>query len=377
MRVLVTGSQGFIGKNLTVRLGEIPDFDVVRFDREDDADTLPTKLDQIDVVVHLAGENRPKDFSDFSKGNAELTETLCSAIAAKGKKIHLILASSRHAAMDKGQGVNELTGLYGESKRAAEVAVEKLVSETANSAIIYRMPGVFGKWCKPNYNSVVATFCHNIATDLTIQINNPTALIELVYIDDVVTEFISALTNMDEGIHWEEITPEYTITLGELAQQIKAFKNSRLNLISERVGTGWKRALYSTYLSYLLPEAFVYELPCHRDPRGLFVEMLKTPDCGQFSYIMMPSGETRGQHYHHTKTEKFLVATGTAHFSFRNIITEEKYEIIVHANEIKIVESIPGWTHNITNIGDDEMIVLLWSNEIFDPDEPDTVSCRV
>lgn len=368
MRVLVTGSRGFVGKNLVVRLGELPGFQVLRFDRTDALATLPGLVAEADAVVHLAGENRPKDVADFALVNTDLTRALCTAVSATGRKIPLILASSIQA---------ELDNPYGQSKRAAELAVEQLASESANPAMIYRLPGVFGKWCKPNYNSVVATFCHNSANDLPIQINDPTTQLRLVYVDDVVSEFIRSLENMAKGAGRGEVSPEYTISLGELAAQIGAFKNCRSNLVTERVGTGLTRALYSTYVSYLPPAKFAYDLPRYGDERGAFVEMLKTPDCGQFSFFTAHPGVIRGGHYHHTKTEKFLVIKGTARFGFRHVVTDETYEIFTSGETPQVVETVPGWTHDITNVGQDEMVVMLWANEIFDRAHPDTIACKV
>lgn len=368
MRVLVTGSRGFIGKNLVMRLGEITGCEVLRFDRDDALPSLVDKVCQADAVVHLAGENRPKNVADFVQGNEELTKALCAAVQASGRKIPLVLASSMQA---------DLSSPYGKSKHAAEQAVEQLASETGNPVVIYRLPNVFGKWCKPNYNSVVATFCHNIVHDLPIQINDPSTVLRLVYIDDVVSEFLCALDLMADGVRRGEVAPEYTITLGELAAQIEAFRNCRSTLVTERVGTGLARALYSTYVSYLSPSKFVYDLPRYSDERGVFVEMLKTLDSGQFSYFTAHPGVTRGAHYHHSKTEKFLVIKGSARFGFRHVVTKETYEIFTSGEVAQVVETVPGWAHDITNVGEDEMVVMLWANEIFDHSRTDTMRCEV
>ena len=368
MRVLVTGSQGFIGKNLVVRLRELPGYEVVTFERGDALSSLVDKVRQADAVVHLAGENRPKDAADFEKGNALLTQALCDAIHTTGRKIPLILASSLQV---------ELSNPYGQSKRAAEKAVEELAATTGNPAVIYRLPGVFGKWCKPNYNSVVATFCHNVAFELPIQINDSSTCLRLVYVDDVVSEFLLALGSVADGVRWGEVAPEYTITLGELAAQIEAFRMSRTTLVSERVGNGFMRALYATYVSYLPPSSFVYDLPRHGDERGVFVEMLKTRDSGQFSYFTAHPGVTRGGHYHHSKTEKFLVIKGSARFCFRHVVTNETCQLLTSGDHPQVVETVPGWAHDITNIGEDEMMVMLWANEIFDQNRPDTIAMKV
>ena len=371
-RVLVTGAQGFIGKNLVVRLGELPGFAVTTFVRSDDVATLPALVAQADAVVHLAGENRPKDEGAFAAVNAGLTVALCDAIrqelATTGRKVALVLASSTQAARDNP---------YGRSKLAAEQAVQTLASETGSSVVVFRLPGVFGKWCKPNYNSVVATFCHNMARGLPIQINDPAASLRLVYVDDVVSALIAALQSPVDGVTQGRVQPEYVITLGELADQIRAFRNCRSTLMLERVGTGLIRALYSTYISYLPPEHFAYDLPQYGDERGVFVEMLKTPDCGQFSFFTVHPGVTRGSHYHHSKTEKFLVLKGTARMRFRHMVTGETYDITVSGDKPQVVDSIPGWVHDITNVGDSEAVVMLWANEVFDRQHPDCIPCEV
>ena len=366
MKILVTGSNGFIGRNLMVRLGELAGYEAIGFDREDSLDDLAERVGRADAVVHLAGINRPKDVKEFAEGNADLTVKLCELIAATGRKIPLIISSSIQA---------DLANPYGESKRGAEVAGEALAEKTGNPVTIYRLPGVFGKWCRPNYNSVVATFCHNIANDLPIQISDPAFAINLVYVDDVVGEFIRALDAMPAGLTRGEVSPVYGITLGELAAQIEAFKNCRESLVSEPVGTGLVRALYATYVSYLPPAKFAYDLPKYGDERGVFVEMLKTRDSGQFSFFTAHPGITRGGHYHHTKTEKFLVIKGSARFRFRHIVTGERYEVFAAGDKPQVVETVPGWTHDITNVGQDEMVVMLWANEIFDRARPDTIAC--
>ncbi len=368
MRILVTGARGFIGKNLVVRLGELADTEVLQFARGDSEEKLAALVAQADAVVHLAGENRPVDIADFTRVNTELTRTLCEMIRATERSIPLILASSTQIERDNP---------YGQSKRTAEQVVEAFSRETGNPSVIYRLPGVFGKWCKPNYNSVVATFCHNIARDLPIQINDAAASLRLVYVDDVIDEFIRVLEYPQSGLAWGEVAPEYVITLGELAEQILAFRNCRTTLVSERVGAALPRALYSTYVSYLPPERFTYDLPKYGDERGVFVEMLKTPDCGQFSFFTVHPKVTRGSHYHHAKTEKFLVASGVARMRFRQLITGETYEVTVSGDKPQVVDTIPGWVHDITNIGDSEVVVMLWANEVFDRRRPDCIPREV
>ena len=368
MKVLVTGSNGFIGKNLIVRLGELEGYEAIAFNRTYSLTDLKTRIDECDAIVHLAGVNRPNDIKEFAEGNVDLTAHVCEMIAATGRKIPLIVSSSTQASF---------TNPYGKSKKMAEAVCENFFSATGSPTSIFRLPGVFGKWCKPNYNSVVATFCHNIANHLPIQVNDPSALVHLVYVDDVVSAFIEALCSMAPGFTFGEVKPVYEIALGDLASQIEGFQNCRNSLVLEQVGTGLVRALYATYVSYLPPSEFAYDLPKHGDERGIFVEMLKTKDSGQFSFFTAHPGITRGGHYHHTKTEKFLVIKGEARFGFRNILTNERYELTTFGDKPRVVETVPGWTHDITNIGKDEMVVMLWANEIFDRAHPDTVAAKV
>ena len=245
---------------------------------------------------------------------------------------------------------------------------------------VFRLPNVFGKWSRPNYNSVVATFCHNIARDLPIQVNDPQAALTLVYIDDVIERFVllmdgaAPMAGLDGFV---TVQPQYTTTVGELARLIRAFRDSRGSLVTERVGTGLVRALYATYVSYLPVEEFFYDVPLHADRRGIFVEMLKTPDCGQFSFFTAYPGVTRGGHYHHSKSEKFLVIKGQALFRFRHMQTGQTHELLTSGDRPQIVETVPGWTHDITNTGPEEMVVMLWANEIFDRARPDTYECQL
>lgn len=371
MRVLITGADGFVGKNLQLRLRERKDVEVVTYTRSDQVADLPARLAGVDIIFHLAGVNRPQDPQEFVSGNTELTQMLVHAVQSEARPMRVLLASSTQARLDNA---------YGLSKRKAEQAVMELAGVNGVSAHVFRLPNVFGKWCKPNYNSVVATFCHNIARGLAVQIHDPNANVTLVYIDDVLDQFVGLMDGADASLDadgFEMMSPQYTVTVGELFRQIKAFSESRDSLVIDRVGVGFVRALYATYVSYLPVENFAYEVPQHRDPRGIFVEMLKTPDCGQFSFFTAHPGITRGGHYHHTKTEKFLVIKGYARFRFRHMHTEQMYELETRGEKSEIVETVPGWTHDITNIGNDEMVVMLWANEIFDRDKPDTYACPV
>lgn len=368
MKVLVTGANGFIGKNLVLRLRELADIEVLSFVRGDTDAQMQAALVLADAVIHLAGENRPTSPNAFEQVNVGLTQKICDGLRKLGKSIPLLLASSAQA---------KLENPYGRSKLAAEQAVAQLANDNYNPVAIYRLPGVFGKWCKPNYNSVVATFCHNKAHDLPVQINDADSRIRLVYVDDVTNSFLSLLTSPWTGIVRSVVQPEYSITLGELSEQIDAFKNCRSTLVSERVGTGLTRALYATYVSHLPKDKFAYEVPAYGDARGVFVEMLKTPDAGQFSFFTAHPGITRGGHYHHTKSEKFLVIKGKARFGFRHMLTNEVYHLDTEGAKPQVVETVPGWTHDITNVGEDEMVVMLWANEIFDRANPDTITSKV
>lgn len=369
MKVLITGADGFIARNLKLHLSERKDVEVVSFTRKQCLSDLPFLLEGVDFVFHLAGVNRPKDPEEFSRANADLTAALCLAIAHSGRRIPVIATSSIQAIADNP---------YGQSKRLAEGYLFDLAKDNENPVHVFRLPNVFGKWCKPNYNSVVATFCHNTVMDLPLQINDSSVLLTLVYVDDVVARFIQLMdgaASQRDADGFELVLPQYMITVGDLAKQIQAFRQCRDNLLSEKVGVGLIRALYATYVSYLPPSKFSYPLKRHGDARGVFVEMLKTPDCGQFSYFTAYPGVTRGGHYHHSKTEKFLVIKGDARFKFRSMLTEETFEIITTGEKAEVVETVPGWTHDITNIGEDELIVMLWANEIFDRENPDTYSC--
>lgn len=372
-KVLVTGAEGFVGKNLQLHLAERKDVQVLCFTRESDVAQLPHLLCDVDFIFHLAGVNRPQTPQEFVVGNAALTEVLCHAVrgvaADTGRKIPVVYTSSTQALRDNP---------YGNSKRLAEEALFELQRLGGVPVHVFRLPNVFGKWCKPNYNSALATFCHNIARDLPIQVNDPDAPLTLVYVDDVVKRFIELLDGADAVVDINglaTVSPQYTTTVGEMARQIQAFKNSRSTLMTERVGTGLVRALYATYVSYLPVDSFAYTVPMYGDQRGVFAEMLKTPDCGQFSYFTAHPGITRGGHYHHTKTEKFLVIKGQARFKFRHMQTGEAYELVTSGDKAEIVETVPGWTHDITNIGSDEMVVMLWANEVFDRARPDTFTC--
>jgi UDP-2-acetamido-2,6-beta-L-arabino-hexul-4-ose reductase len=367
MKVMVTGADGFIGRNLCVALSEQSDRDVLAVTRATTDAEFVAAIAAADAVIHLAGINRPPEPADFT-GNATYTELVWGALRDAGRAVPVAFASSIQAERDSP---------YGTSKRAAEQHLLAYGDETGAPIAIYRLPNVFGKWSRPNYNSAVATFCHNVARRLPIQINDASAVVRLLYIDDLVADLLRFLSAPSGKSGFVEVEPVYSTTVGELAHQIEGFRDVRRSLVTERVGDGLMRALYATYVSYLPPATFSYSVPKHEDPRGVFVEMLKTKDSGQFSYFTAHPGITRGGHYHHSKTEKFLVVKGKARFRFRHILTNETHELDTDGAMPTIVETIPGWAHDITNIGADEMIVMLWANEIFDRARPDTMASKV
>lgn len=368
--VLITGADGFIGRNLRLRLDELKIYDVIGLDVGDGDAALADAAGRADFVFHLAGVNRPQDPAEFSTGNLGATEVLCRALETAGNKAPVVLTSSTQAEADNP---------YGASKRAAEGALLAHAERTGATAHVFRLPNVFGKWARPNYNSAVATFCHHVAHGLPINIHDPAAPLRLVYIDDVIEAFIALLKDGPAESGYREVPVVYQSSVGAVADIIRAFPLSRETLVAPPVGTGLVRALHATYLSYLPPADFAYDVPVHGrdDARGIFVEMLKTPNAGQFSYFIAHPGVTRGDHYHHSKTEKFLVITGKAHFAFRHVLTDDRHELVVEGGKGRIVETIPGWTHNITNIGESDLVCMLWANEIFDRERPDTIWNKV
>ena len=370
MRIVITGADGFLGKNLRMRLTELGHIDLIGVTRSTTPAAFQSALTHADFVFHLAGVNRPQDPAEFASGNVTATQNLCNYLVAAGRRTAVLFASSTQA---------HLPNPYGESKRAAEEAIQHYHRLTGAPVHVFRLTNVFGKWCRPNYNSVVATFCHNIARGLPITINDPQAPLLLVYIDDVIDAFLKVMAPAAAIIESEfvSVNPVHATSVGEVANILRKFSESRTTLLTQPVGMGLIRALYSTYISYLPVEYFTYDVPRHIDQRGIFVEMLKTPDCGQFSYFTALPGITRGGHYHHSKSEKFLVIKGTAHFGFRHITTGETHQLVTNGGDARIVETVPGWAHNITNIGHDELIVMLWANEIFDRQHPDTVAMKV
>ncbi len=368
MKVLVTGSNGFIGKNLLERLSRIEDVEILKFDKSSSDDDLENYIKEADFIYHLAGVNRPQNVEEFYEGNSGLTEKIIMIAQKLGKKVPIMISSSTQAERDND---------YGKSKLGSEEALRAYHDETGAPVFIYRLPNVFGKWCRPNYNSVVATWCYNITHDIALQINDPSVVLTLVYIDDVVESFVSHLYH-DKADFACHVGTTYQKSLGEISDLLEQFKESRNSLVIPRVGDGFERALYATYLSYLPTDKFSYELKGHSDERGTFYEILKTVDSGQFSISTTKPGDiVRGNHYHNTKNEKFLVVKGEAIIELRDINSDEIIEYRVSDKKMEIVEMIPGYTHNIKNISDEEMILFIWANEAYNHDKPDTYYLEV
>ena len=371
MKVLITGAEGFVGKNLKLFLKERPDIKILSFLKKDNISLLYDHISKADFIFHLAGVNRSNDPKEFISGNEILTQKISDVVKKLNRKIPIIYTSSIQAKLDTH---------YGVSKRKAENILLNLYQDFKIPVHIFRLANIFGKWSKPNYNSVVSTFCYNITRDMPIHIDDPNHLVSLVYIDDVIKSFIDIIDMKEKNLNnndFKFIKPVYEITVGNLAKQLYAFKEMRNSKILEHVGIGLVRSLYSTYVSYLPRQKFAYPIKVHDDLRGRFAEILKTQDSGQFSYFTVLPNVTRGEHYHHSKTEKFLVIKGSACFKFFNLDTTETYKLIVNGDKPEIVESIPGWAHSIKNIGNNEMVVMLWANENFDRSNPDTFSYQI
>lgn len=372
LRILVTGSRGFIGRNLLTWLREDNSYHLLTYDRSDSPDSLDALISSVDVVVHLAGENRPTDPTQYDIVNTGLTKRICHSIEREyqvtGRLVSLVFASSTQALLENP---------YGTSKKAAEDLIEEMCLRTNVNAVIFRLCGVFGKWSRPNYNSVVSTFCYNISRGLPIQLQEPDKCLSLVYVDDVVASILACLKSFPRGFSHGHVQPIYTVTVGDLAHHIDTFSKSRQSQLLDNVGSGFLRALYATYLTFIPFHQVSHQLKSNEDSRGKFVEVHKTTNSGQFSYFTAHPGVTRGGHYHHSKNERFLVVSGKALFRFRNILTNEQSSLTTTASENLIVNSIPGWVHDISNIGTDELVVMLWSNERFDPLNPDTIPAKL
>jgi UDP-2-acetamido-2,6-beta-L-arabino-hexul-4-ose reductase len=363
MKVLVTGAKGFIGKNLCLILKE-RGHEVFQYDVGNTDDELKEYIHSADFVVHLAGINRPLNPQEFVDGNVNFTKKLLDLVKDAGSKAPIIFSSSTQAEKDND---------YGKSKKAAEDEIFQFAKDNGNLVYVYRLYNVFGKWCRPNYNSVVATFCYNIANDLPIEINKEAPAIDFVYIDDIVKEFVSVIEKKPSAsssvLHVE---PHYSERLDDIANALKSFKESRSNLLIPELKDGFFKKLYSTYLSYLPEDKFEYQLLTHSDQRGSFTEAFKTTDYGQVSVNVSHPGITKGNHYHMSKNEKYLVVSGTCVIKLRKVGEDKIITYTCDGKDLKVVDIPPGYTHNITNIGTEDSVTIMWANELYDPNNPDT-----
>ena len=381
MNILVTGSAGFVGKNLVENLKNIRDGKnrtrpkisvekIYEYDRNNTPEDLDAFCTDCDFVFNLAGVNRPENNDEFMKGNFGFASVLLDTLEKHQNKCPVMISSSTQA---------ELDNPYGESKRAGEQLMADYSARTGTKVLVYRFPNIFGKWCRPNYNSAVATFCNNIAKNLPIQINDREHKMTLVYIDDVVDELIRALSgNENRDGNLCKVAVEHNTTLGEIADLLYSFKDSRNSLsVPDMTQNSFSKKLYASYLSYLPKDSFPYPLNMHLDARGSFTEILRTVNNGQFSVNISKPHITKGQHWHNTKNEKFLVVSGSGVIRFRKIDSDEIIEYFVSGEKLEVVDIPTGYTHNIENLGDTDMVTFMWCNECFDPEKPDTYFLEV
>ena len=364
--VLITGSRGFIGKNLRAALARNEEVIIKTFDRDDEPGLLDSLLAEADFIYHFAGVNRPQDPKEFEIGNAHLTGRIVETLERLQRTVPILLTSSSQAERDNS---------YGKSKKAAEEILAEYHKRTGAPIFIYRLPGVFGKWSRPDYNTVVATFCHNIARGLEIRVSDPTNELELVYIDDVIRHFTGHLHQpplpAGAGCYFH-INTTFKVTLGDLAAKIYSLRDMRTTLRVPDLADYFMRCLNATYLSFLDTKDFSYPLDLKTDERGSLFELIKSEHFGQIFVSKTFKGITRGNHYHNSKIEKFCVIQGKAVIRFRHVLSEEVIVYQVSDKKMAVVDIPPGYTHHIENIGDNEMIVLFWANQIFDPEKPDT-----
>ena len=362
-RILITGGRGFLGRNLADHLLERKDCVTTIVGREDSAEDLKNSLLEADVVFHLAGVNRPQNPIDFERGNAGFTEQLCQILREGRRSPKIVFSSSIQA---------ELDNPYGASKAKAEKVLERFASETGACIRIYRLKNLFGKWCRPNYNSVTATFCHNIAKDLPISVSDPAREVEMSYVDDVVAALLEEVDELQPRGEAGGAIPSYHIQLGDLAGRIQAFHEMRTTLTLPDFSDWFNRALYATYLSYVAPAARGYNLEIKSDARGSLAEFIKEKHFGQIFVSRTKPGVTRGNHYHHTKTEKFFVVEGEGLIRMRSVEGGPVEAYSVTGSAYRVIDIPPGFTHSIANVGTKEMVTLFWSSEMFDPNRPDT-----
>lgn len=375
MKILITGAKGFVGRNLVAELCNIrdgkarnydltSDLEIMQYDVDSDPSQLDAYCREADFVFNLAGVNRPKDPSEFMTGNFGFASTLLDTLKKYGSKAPVMISSSTQAALDNP---------YGQSKKAGEELLFNYSRETGAPVLVYRFPNLFGKWCRPNYNSVIATFCHNVANDLPIQINDPNVELTLAYIDDVVAELINALQGRStrQG-EFCAVPVTHKVTLGRIAELIRSFAQMRVDKSVPDLSDPFVKKLHATYTSYLPVDKFSYPLEMHCDVRGSFTEILRTVDRGQFSVNVSKPGITKGEHWHHTKNEKFLVVSGRGVIRFRKLNDDKIYEYFVSGDKLEVVDIPVGYTHNIENLGDTDMVTFMWCSECFDPARPDT-----
>jgi UDP-2-acetamido-2,6-beta-L-arabino-hexul-4-ose reductase len=375
VKILITGAKGFIGKNLVAALESIrdgkdktyhlsPDIELLCYDKDSGITALDSYCKELEFVIHLAGVNRPKDTAEFMQGNYGFTYELLQALKKHSNKAPILVTSSIQA---------ELCNPYGESKKESENTILNYGLKIGVNTFIYRLPNVFGKWCRPNYNSAIATFCYNISRDMPITVNDPNILLRLVYIDDIVSEIIYALEgHANRQGTFCAVQPVYHCTLGEAAEKIKSFHESRTTLSVPDMSDGLTRKLYATYLSYMPEDQFSFPLKMNIDSRGSFTEIIRTADRGQFSVNVTKPGTTKGNHWHNTKNEKFLVVSGQSVIRFRKVGESEVYSYFVSGGKMEVVDIPPGYIHNITNTGTSDLVTFMWANEPFNSDNPDT-----
>jgi UDP-2-acetamido-2,6-beta-L-arabino-hexul-4-ose reductase len=363
--VLVTGSGGFLGRNLVQMLSGRDDIRVLEYEVDDPRDDLDKALHIADVIVHLAGVNRPQSTHEYMVGNAEFTRLICDMLGVANKSPKIIMSSSIQARLDNP---------YGISKRQAEEELKKFADESGAETVVFRFKNIFGKWSRPNYNSVVATFCHNIARDLPITITDPDRELELVYVDDVVAALVDEIDSKSTtlGFRFAEEIKGFAVRLGDLAETIRSFRDSRRTCMLPELSDRFTACLYATYLSYLDDSDLAYDLEQKTDVRGALAEFIKSPHIGQVFVSRTKPGITRGNHYHHTKVEKFFVVEGTGIIRLRHLRTGEMVEMKVSGEDFKVVDIPPGYTHSIENVGSTDMVVIFWASEVFDPSRPDT-----
>lgn len=368
MNVLVTGSRGFIGQNLIVWLQRLPDLQVLEFDQEHTLADLTERLATADLIYHLAGVNRPQTVEEFRAGNVDLTAQMCDLLLRAGRATPIVLSSSIQA---------ELDNPYGVSKRQAEEVLADYARRSGARVVIFRLTNVFGKWSRPNYNSVVATFCHNIAHDLPITISDQARELGFIHVDDVIRCFLGEVQGSRSKVQGEvvylEAGPSYTVSLGRLAELLRSFRDSRQSLVVPDFSDPFAHKLYGTFLSYLAPDDFAYDLTKRTDPRGSLAEFVKSEPFGQIFVSRTKPGITRGNHYHHKKTEKFLVLEGEAIIRFRHIKSDDVIEYRVTGEDYRVLDIPTGYTHSIENVGESVLVTLFWASEVFDPERPDTV----